>query len=87
MPSRRLVNVTQLVIDDLSAAPFGCYRHTTRRSWKNLRGRVPVTLRRAPLECKEAGISEQSYYRWRKVRLPRFDGQFCSWVYCAVDPP
>ena len=49
MPSRRPVRVTQLVIDDLSAAPFGCYRHTTRRSWKNLRGRVPVTLRSALL--------------------------------------
>lgn len=48
MPSKRFVNITQQVIDDLSAAPFGCYRRTTRRSWKNLRGRVPVTLRGAP---------------------------------------
>ncbi|MGF6754811.1 hypothetical protein P3T16_002205 [Paraburkholderia sp. GAS42] len=47
MPSKRFVNITQLVIDDLSAAPFGCYRRTTRRSWKNLRGRVSVTLRGA----------------------------------------
>jgi len=36
-PPRRFVNITQLVIDDLSAAPFGCYRRTTSRSWKNLR--------------------------------------------------
>lgn len=48
MPSERFVNITQLVIDDLSAAPFGCYRRTTRRSWKNLRGRVPVTIQGAP---------------------------------------
>jgi hypothetical protein len=48
MPSKRFVNITQLVIDDLSASPFGCYRRTARRSWKNLRGRVPVTLRGAP---------------------------------------
>jgi hypothetical protein len=48
MPSKRFVNITQQVIGDLSAAPFGCYRRTTRRSWKNLRGRIPVTLRGAP---------------------------------------
>jgi hypothetical protein len=48
MPSTRFVNITQQIIDDLSEAPFGCYRLTTRRSWKNLRGRVPVTFRGAP---------------------------------------
>ena len=44
---------------------------------------------RMPQVCKKLGISEQTYYRWRKVYCPRVLGQWFDGIrfYAAASSP
>jgi len=79
---QEFVNIMQLVIDDLSAAPFRCYRRTTRRSWKNLRGRVGVVAILAVLDIPCPLTVLEDWLRTGRVGPQGFVQRWVSyWLY------